>query len=271
MTRVGELELLEWGPRGGRAVIALHGFPDVPRSWAPVAERLAAEGFRVVAPFMRGYAPSTLAGPFTVDQLADDLLALAAAVSPGAPVAVVGHDWGAVTTYAACARAPERFSRAVTMAVPHPAAFLENLRRVPSQLARSWYMAFFQLPRVPEWTLRRGLVRRLWRRWSPAWTADVVEVERTVLASLPAPLEYYRAAARDLARGRRVAPGHIAVPTLWLHGADDGCIEARVGEGQERHFDEFRGVVVPGAGHFLQLERPDVVAAHIRDWLRAGG
>jgi pimeloyl-ACP methyl ester carboxylesterase len=267
VTRVGGLELLEWGPASGRPVICLHGFPDVPLSWAPVAERLAAAGWRVVAPYMRGYHPSTLEGPFTVEQLATDLLALAGAVSPHAPVAVVGHDWGAVATYAACSRAPERIARAVTMAVPHPTAFLRNLPRVPGQLARSWYMMFFQLPRLPEWILRRGLVRRLWRRWSPGWEGDAAEIERTIEASLPAPLEYYRAAAADLARGRRLAGDSIRVPTMWMHGVDDGCIDARLGDGQERYFVEHASELISGAGHFLHLERPDVVAGHVLRWI----
>src|SRR5512134_3252926 len=95
-TRAGELAALEWGEAGGEVVICLHGFPDVADGFEPLGRLLAAAGWRVVAPYLRGYAPSALAGPHTVDQLADDLLALAATLSPTAPVRVIGHDWGAI-------------------------------------------------------------------------------------------------------------------------------------------------------------------------------
>src|SRR5687768_10783627 len=88
-------------PRG--LVIVAHGFPDHPPTFAPVIAGLAARGLDVVAPWMRGYVPSTTAGPFDVDQLGADLLAVARALSAGRPAYLVGHDWGAIATYAALA------------------------------------------------------------------------------------------------------------------------------------------------------------------------
>lgn len=266
-------------------VACLHGFPDHAESFAPLLARLAGAGYRAVAPWMRGYAPSTLAGPYHVEQLADDALAIARALSGGRRYALVGHDWGALAVWTACARAPADLACAVAMSVPHPLAMAAYLARRPSQMRRSWYIGFFQIPRLPEWTLARrdfSLVDRLWRDWSPgfALAADARRrLHQCLAASLPAPIAYYRALPRQLlALGRPRAPAsagaaarhRIALPVLYLHGADDGCIEPAAAAHQARFmrgpFAEHR---VPRAGHFLQLEQPDRVAAHILPWLAA--
>lgn len=274
-THGGELELVVHGPDGGRPVICQHGFPDVPATFEPLARLLAAAGWRVYAPYLRGYAPSTLSGPFGIDALARDLVAVAAAVSPDAPVHVIGHDWGALATYAACAIAPERFARVVTLAVPHPAAFLHNTPREPSQLGRSWYMLFFQLPLAAEWALRRHdgrLLERLWSDWSPGWSPPpdhLAAMKRTVLSSLPGPIEPYREMFAAFVGGRAGSLGVIEVPTLALHGGRDRCVGADLGAGQERFFREHRREVIPDVGHFMHLERPAVVANRAMSWFTA--
>jgi pimeloyl-ACP methyl ester carboxylesterase len=150
----------------GPLVLCLHGFPDTAWSFVPVLKHLAAAGYRAVAPFMRGYQPSGLApdGDYRIITLGRDALALIEAL--GAQRAVlVGHDWGAVTTYTAAALAPERAA-----ALPHLHRFLfwPTLR----QLKRSRYMGFFQLRGIPE---RRIVaddfkwLRALIREWSPGW------------------------------------------------------------------------------------------------------
>jgi len=272
----GELEVVDHGPAAGRPLICLHGFPDVPATFAPLARLLGAAGWRVLAPYLRGYAPSTLSGPFDTDTLASDLVAVADAVSPGAPVHVIGHDWGALATYAACAARPERFARAITLAVPHPSAMLQNVPREPAQLGRSWYMLFFQLPLAAEWALRRRdgrLLDRLWRDWSPGWAAPEVhlaEVRRTILASLPAPLEPYRVMFQAFLGGRAAPVGRSSVPTLSLHGARDRCVGAGLGAGEDRWFSgEHRREVIPDVGHFLHLERPAVVTNRALSWFSA--
>ncbi len=253
-------ELLLRGPADGPLVLCLHGFPDVPATWDPVMERLADAGYRCAAPYLRGYAPSTTRGPFDVDRLGADVVGLAAALS-SAPAHLLGHDWGAVVACAALARAPERFRSAVTVAVPHPAHFVRSLARNPSQIARSGYMAFFQLPALPERALRRGLVTRLWRRWSPGFEpppGHLEEVVRTLSASAMAPLEYYRAVP---AAGPRILRWpRIRTPMLYLHGLDDGCVAPRVADGQERFFAGRHRTELLCTGHFAPLEDPDRVA-----------
>jgi len=275
-TSAGRFAYLSRGKPGGPPVLLLHGFPDHPPSWLPLMDRLAAVGFHAVAPWMRGYAPSVLDGPYDADRLAGDAVAMAEAIAPGRRVALVGHDWGAVATYAALAAAGGRFSCGVAMAIPHPISFLRNLPRRPGQLRRSWYMMFFQLPVVPERAVAAGdfaLIDRLWRTWSPGFTLDDgarAALHRCLAASMPAPLAYYRALTRPvgaaLARSRR--GDRIATPLIHLHGDRDGCVAASAGRGQEKLFSgPFASEIVAGAGHFLQLETPDRVAELVIPWL----
>ncbi len=271
----GELAYLEVGPDCADAplVVLAHGFPDLPRTFLPLMARLCAAGYRCVAPYLRGYAPSTLAGPYDRQRVGDDLADLVEALSPNHKAVLIGHDWGAAATYTAVGRWPQRFRRAVTLAVPHVAAFERNLRRSRSQQKRSAYMAFFMLPALPERVVPRNdfaYIDELWQRWSPGYTlpADYArELKDCLHASMPAPLGYYRALRPSRTRLRQArldARVRIYVPLLHLHGADDGCIAFEMGEGQAQYFKgEFRSESLPGLGHFLHLEDPERVAQQI--------
>lgn len=253
----------------GPLVLCLHGFPDLPATWAPVMERLAARGYRCAAPYLRGHAPSTIEGPFDVDQLGDDAIAIARALSPERPAFVLGHDWGALAAYSAIARAPELFRAAVTVSVPHPATLPASYLRHPKQLARSWYIGFFQLPRLPERALAGDLVERLWRAWSPGYEAPrehLDSVARMLEESEYAPLSAYRSLPRSYARCVPRWP-RIRVPTLYLHGTEDGCIAPALARGQERAFDAPHRAELVSAGHFAPLEAPDRVAELVLNWI----
>ena len=242
----------------GRPLVFLHGFPDCPPTAAPFLEALIDRGFRVLAPWLRGYAPSPLAGPFDLATLASDVRAIIAAwTDERESVSIVGHDWGAALTYALCQDLPVR--RAVTLAVPPPAVFLRQLR-TPRQIAHSWYMAFFQLPGSSRLVGTR-FIDHLWRSWSPGLTLDEprrAELHACLEASLPAPLEYYRAFRRTLfdREFQRALRRPTATEILALHGADDGCVlPPRSSE------------ILPDVGHFLHLEAPAAIADRVAAWL----
>jgi pimeloyl-ACP methyl ester carboxylesterase len=240
----------------GRPLVFLHGFPDCPATAVPFLEQLIARGFRVLAPYLRGYAPSPLAGPFDLATLASDVRSIIAAWIDE-PVSLVGHDWGAALTYALCQDMP--VARAVTLAVPPPAVFLRQLR-TPRQIAHSWYMAFFQLPGSSRLVGTR-FIDRLWRRWSPGFTLDEprrAELHACMAASLPAPLEYYRAFRRTLFDRdfQRALRQPTATEILALHGADDGCVLPPRGSD-----------IVADVGHFLHLEAPAAIADRVAGWL----
>ena len=161
----------------------------------------------------------------------------------------------------------------MTLAVPHPLTMMRALR-TPAQLRRSWYMMLFQLPGASRLVRARGLalVDRLWRTWSPGFRLDATrreDLHACLAASLPAPIEYYRAMRRTRPRETlRLFAKPIATPLLQLHGADDGCIlPPRRPDDDARRFVTRKLEILDGAGHFLHLEQPVAVAARIIDWL----
>jgi pimeloyl-ACP methyl ester carboxylesterase len=252
-------------------LLFLHGFPDHPPTARAFLAELAGRGHRVLAPWLRGYAPSPIEGPYDQATQLGDALALIDRWSPNRPIDLVGHDWGAAIAYVLCQRVPERIHRAVTLAVPHPLTFLRQWRS-PRQLRASWYWALFQLPGSARIVAGRDfrLIDRLWRRWSPGFRLDAAqraELHACLAASMPAPLEYYRAAMREMRRGLRALATPIATPLLALHGADDGCVLPPTYDDRRRFSGEYERETLAGVGHFLHLERPNEIAARVSTWL----
>lgn len=270
------------GPEDGPLALLLHGFPDSAHTWRHLMPELAAAGYRAVAPFMRGYAPTSVPedGAFQTGALAADAVALHEALGGGSDAVVIGHDWGAFTAYGAANVAPGRWRKAVAMSVPPmsvmPTAFFDY-----EQLKRSFYIFVFQTP-LAELALNRAFIEGLWRDWSPAdgrdRTADVDHVMECLAtpANAEAAIGYYRAMLDPSKLIERYAAEQEAasaigeVPVLYLHGAADGCLGAEVVD-----LDAVRAALPPGsraesvpeAGHFLQLDRPDEVNARILGWL----
>ena len=264
----------------GPLVLALHGFPDHARSYRHQMPALAAAGYRVVAPFMRGYAPSEIpeGGYFGVPALAADAIALAAALSDE-PVVLIGHDWGAAAAHVAAAMAPARFSKLITIAVPYGPAFTQSLVASADQQRRSWYMFFFQLPFADMAVAMNdfAFIERLWRDWSPGWELppdEMASLKATlgVPGVLGAALSYYRHTFNPPPNAPGLAevttPIPIKVPTLYLHGRNDGCIGAELAAGMEAYFEKgLRQEILDGAGHFVHQERPDEVNRLILEFL----
>ena len=201
------LSCLAWGPADGPLVVALHGFPDTAWTWRHLGPYLAERGMRVVAPHLRGYAPSGLAGDgcYHVGALMADAAALHGELGGDDRAVLVGHDWGAITANALGAHPDSPYPRIVSLAVP-PLGAMNGapLRLTPRQLRMSWYTMFNQLPLLPERTVDRWLPR-LWRDWSPGYdgAADVALVR----AAWPT--------RAHVARRGRLLPRHpraVAVP-----------------------------------------------------------
>lgn len=259
---------LEDGEASRGTILILHGFPDTPHSFAPLADRFAKQGYRVLRPFLPGYSPSQWKGPFDVRSISARILRFLACAETG-PVHLVGHDWGAVLSYAMLHQSPESFLRSATMSVPHP---MHLLRQTPSvdQLLKSSYMLFFQLPLLPEAWLYfpwQPLVRTLWKRWSPGLspsTETIAVINQCLKDSGTAPFSYYRNLVLSL---RPEAFGNVHVPLFYMHGGQDGCTRRELTEGQERYFKAgYREQVFRDAGHFLQLEATEEVSELLGDW-----
>ena len=277
-----ELAYLGAGPDDGPLALCLHGFPDSAWTWRFLAPQLADAGFRVVAPFLRGYAPSAVPadGRYQAGVLALDALALHAALGGDGSAVLVGHDWGALAAYGAATGGPERWRRVVAAAVP-PALGMQALFSY-DQVKRSFYIFVFQWPLAEMIVGADDLlfIDRLWADWSPGYDAseDVPRVKDCLRgpAHLTAALGYYRATLGSLPQDPALADLQAATgtpppqPTLYLHGADDGCMAVTLTEGTaEQLAPGSRLEVVPGTGHFLHLERPEVVNRAIVDFLTA--
>ena len=267
----------------GPLALCLHGFPDSAHSWRHLLPALASAGFRAVAPFTRGYAPTSLAtdSMYQTGALSADANALHDALGADSNAVLIGHDWGAPSVYGAAASAPEKWRRVVGMSVPPGpamgAAFVTN----QEQLKRSWYMFFFQVALadlvVPSNDL--AFIDMLWRDWSPGYDGAIdAENCKAALrdpAHLQAALGYYRATLGTGARKpeydaiQAAGGGELVQPTLYLHGANDGCIGREVAESVSVLSPWATVQIVEGAGHFLQLEKPVEVNSLIIDWITA--
>jgi pimeloyl-ACP methyl ester carboxylesterase len=279
-TARGAFEVLVAGPPDGPLVLLLHGFPELNISWRHQIPALAAAGYRVVAPNQRGYAGSVRDGSYATHDLAADVIAMLDALGPEQAV-VVGHDWGGAVAWTVAHLYGDRVTALVAMNCPPPEVLAHHLRSDPRQLARSWYIFFFQLPVLPErfvashmpGTLVAGSHNRT------AWNREVLAPYAEAFAT-PAdargPVNWYRGALRTAVtgalRGRRLPP--IEAPMLVVWGVHDRFL------GQDMVSPEaLRGslafgnaadlVLVEQAGHFVQNEAPDEVNRALLDWLAA--
>lgn len=272
------------GPVDGPLALCLHGFPDTAHTWRYLLPRLAEAGHRAVAPFTRGYAPTTVPadGVFQTGALAADANALHDALGAGPDAVLIGHDWGAPSAYGAAGHEPDRWRAVVGMAVPPGDALATAFVSDLDQLQRSWYMFLFQHPLadllVP--AADHALIARLWAQWSPGYDAavDLAHVREALATpeAVHAALGYYRATLGDGPRDARYDAAQAAagaVPpqrTLYLHGADDGCIGVEVADAaRARAPDHVRFATLDGAGHFLHLEQPERVSELVLDFLGA--
>ncbi len=248
----------------GPLVLLVHGFPDTAHTWDTTLPRLAAAGYRAVAPFTRGYHPTAIpvVPAYGPPALAGDVIALIDALG-GGPAIVVGHDWGALAAYAAAALAPDKLRLIVTLAIPHPATIVPTPRL-------AWTMRHFlalRRTRAAEVVARDdfAMVDTLWRRWSPAWQdipaseTAAVKVAFAAPGSLDAALGYYRAMR---VRQHPLLKRQVTVPTIAFAGEHDN-IAPRAYEKARRMFaGPYQVIQMPG-GHFMHREHP----AHFLDAL----
>jgi len=273
------MHALAWGPADGRLALCLHGFPDSAWSWRKLGPLLADRGFRVVAPFTRGYSPTDLPsdGDYSIGALMHDAIALHHHLDGRDDAVLIGHDWGAFTANALAAHPDSPFGAHIAMSVPSIAATsaqrhspIAELRLAVRQLRMSWYLLFFQLPFLPERVVAR-VIPRLWRDWEPEG-ADLVEDVGNTRAALPslahrrAAISYYRALARPTRPASRYAELNRhrfrlpRVPILHMQGAVDGAIHVGYSDFLTHALPSGSVVeIVAGGGHFLQVEHPEIV------------
>lgn len=278
------LHVVQAGPEDGPLLLLLHGFPEFWHGWRYQIPALAEAGYRVWAPDQRGYNRSDKPegiGAYTIDKLARDVTGLIEAAGQRQAY-VVGHDWGAAVAWRMATYVPDVVRRMVVINVPHPAVMSHHLRHNLRQIARSWYMGFFQLPRLPEVVLRmnnwRPACRALQGSSRPGtFTDDDLDRYREAWSqpgAMTAMINWYRAAFRpgsrhDAGADTESAPapgGRITVPTLLIWGAQDAFLGKEMAQPSIERCEEGRLVVLDAATHWIHHEAPEQVTTLIRDF-----
>lgn len=269
--------------RGDPLIVMLHGFPECWYSWRHQLRALAPH-YECVAPDMRGYGETDApvgVGNYAIEKLVDDVACLIAALGRERAV-IVGHDWGGAVAWAVALTRPEIVEQLCVMNCPHPAKFRENIKSNPRQMLRSWYVAFFQIPFIPDALLRMNRAAAAARAIkSTAFNKDAFSDEdlahyRDAFKnpySATAAINYYRA----LARGgflRRPADSDwmtqkIGAPTMLVWGEHDVALGKELTHGMEDLFTgPFAIKYIPNSGHWVQQERPELVNQYLIDFLR---
>ena len=271
----------------GPLALCLHGFPDTPHGWKHLLPALADAGYRAVAPWMRGYAPTAVPadGHYQQGALATDANALHEALGGDDDAVLIGHDWGATAVYPAVNHEPDRWRGMVAASVPPPAV-AAGIMFDYEQIKRSFYMFFFQHPLAEAVVQMNDMafIDGLWRDWSPglseADAAPALQALKESLAdaaNLSAALGYYRATIGGVGVDpsyddiQNAGMGPVTIPALYLHGRDDGCLGVEFAEPTAAHLthERSRVEVIDGVGHFLQLEDPERFNRAVRDFLSA--
>ena len=266
----------------GPLALCLHGFPDSADTFRPLMAALAQAGYRAVAPYMRGYAPTEIPpdGRYQTAVLGQDAVALIEALGAENAV-VIGHDWGAVAAYAAAIIAPNRVCRLIAAAVPYGPGLAMSLITDAAQQRRSWYMYLLTSP-LGEMALsfdNFALVGRLWADWSPGFNpgepymAGLKKMFASPGTALAAASYYKHVFLPELqdpalaALQGSIGAAPITVRTLYLHGETDGCVGAYLTPDPALFPAGLLTETVPNAGHFLHLEQPDIVNHRILGFL----
>lgn len=270
-----DFELAETGS-GDRLALCLHGFPELNFSWRYQMPLLAARGWRVWAPNLRGYGASSRPDgvrAYGLDHLLDDVAALIDA-SGAREVMIVAHDWGAIIAWAFAIRKLRPIRQLVIMNVPHPMVGMREIRRW-EQLKRSWYVFFFQLPWLPEWAFGRdhaAAIRKAFvgmavdkTRFPPA-VLDIYANAAQRPGALRAMINFYRALLR-YPRVVDLGDGRVDVPVLMVWGEEDSALGIGCTRGTEAWVDDLTLKRLPGVSHWVQQEAPEAVNALLAEWL----
>lgn len=271
----------------GPLALCLHGFPDSPWTYRHLLPELANAGYRAVAPFVRGFAPTEVPADrhhVHTNTMVADALALHEALGGDGNAVLVAHDWGAVAAYGAAGQAPERWRRCAILNIPPFQVFGANLFSY-EQIKRSFYFWFFQMQEIIEDTVSANdfaFIDNIWADWSPGYdaTEDLPLVKECLRdsAHLQTALGYYwgqfdpsRMGSPAWAEEQAAAWGYsLSQPTLYLHGTNDGChgLNAEQVEGVKDYLGEgSESELIEGVGHFMLVERPQEINSRIMRFL----
>lgn len=270
------MQVEEMGPKDGRPIILLHGFPECWYSWRHQMPALAAEGFRVFAPDQRGYNRTSKNGPFDGATLTQDILELQTELGYER-TDIVGHDWGAVVAWNFAGQHPQRVEKLVILNGPHPEAYQDALKKGFTQLRKSWYVFLFQIPGLPERLLRAGnfkAVRKIFGMLPREYMTEQ-DIERYVEAlsqpgALTAMINWYRAIPAQLRNRPKPSPTeYMLVPTCVLWGLRDDALDQSVNDTLPEYVKNLQVHYLPKSTHWVQIDNPPEVNRLMLEFLNS--
>ncbi len=262
---------------GEKFALLLHGFPESKFSWRFQMPLLARLGYRVWAPNLRGYGKTSRpksVSDYHIDHLVRDVAGLIDAAGAKETL-LVAHDWGAIIAWHCAIRKVRPLKGLVIMNVPHPACFVRALRTW-SQLKKSWYVLFFQLPWLPERVLAARGAEAIGRAFTdmavdksrfPAEVVDQYRRNAREPGAISAMVNYYRAAMRTDRKVMNPVPGIVDTRTLMIWGEEDSALDKATTHGTEEFVTDLTLRYLPGVSHWVQQEAPEKVNAMLEAWL----
>jgi pimeloyl-ACP methyl ester carboxylesterase len=267
-----KMHALVTGPETGRLVILLHGFPQFSYAWRTQMQTLAAAGYRVVAPDQRGYNLTDKTPPYDVDTLVQDVVNLIQANGRERAL-VAGHDWGAAVAWALAMTHPERVEKLMVFNVPHLAVMARALLGGnATQMRRSWYIAYFQVPFFPEWALAQNNYQNLWRAVrNTAVRGTFTDEDRAEYVrawsqpgALSAMIGWYRGLKKFAGAEMRQRFAHrVQPPTVIVWGEQDFALGVELAEESVNWLENGRLVKYPNATHWVVDEFPAEVSQEL--------
>lgn len=263
---------------GDAVALFLHGFPESRFSWRHQLPVLAGAGWRAVAPDLRGYGESSRPSgreAYRIDHLVADVAGMFDALGAKRRL-LIAHDWGALVAWAFAIDKIRPLDGLVVMNVPHPAVYIQAMRRGTAQWRKSWYVFFFQLPWLPEAMMTARGAEAIGKAFvgmavdKSRFPPEVLDHYRSNAlgpGAMTAMINYYRA---NLATLGRWAPGKAApieTPTLMIWGEEDAALGLELTEGYGPYVRDFTLRRLPGVSHWVQQEAPEAVNAALDAWL----
>ena len=265
----------------GDPIVFLHGFPDCPENYKDQLSFFASKGYQVFVPYMPGYHPDDKdLDTYQSVRIAEDMINFIESVT-NQKIVLFGHDWGSSVSYAIAGLRPDLVSKLISVSVPHGLSVGTAFLSDAEQQRKSWYMFFFQLEiadvAVPFNDF--NFIKKLWSDWSPNWpeyeeyaksTIEVLSKESVLSKALA----YYRCTFQPELQNERInelanslLAKKISMPSLYLHGENDGCIGHYLSEDMENFFEDIAIKILPDCGHFLHLEKKELTNSLILEFI----
>ena len=263
------------GPEDGELVILLHGFPDFWYGWRKQIDALAEAGYRVAAPDQRGYNMSDKPRgrkAYTINKLDEDITGLIKKLNRTEAV-IIGHDWGGAVGWQLAGTHPEMVTKFIAINIPHMGVFPRALLKTPSQLIRSLYMVFFQIPILPE-KLMSGRnfknMAQVLKRISKKGAFNESDMKEYIKAwsksgALTGMLNWYRALPLGM---KHTNQKKIEVPVKIIWGEKDRFLSKELAKESLKFTDGEPVFWINGAGHWVNLEEPEIVNKEILNFLK---